>query len=99
MAKKPQRHDWPDATKLCRLNQDDIAVAKRLGLRPDTLIRNRPDPRQKWILPVKHREKPSVSSAPRRLDTTKQGSDLRRSALVRSRSKAVTQAARPGGQG
>jgi len=52
--KKPQRHDWPEAKKLCRLNQDDIAMAKRLGFRPDTLIRNRPDPKQKWKLPVKY---------------------------------------------
>jgi hypothetical protein len=54
MGKKPQRHDWPEAKKLCRLNQDDIAMAKRLGFRPDNLIRNRPDPKQKWKLPVKY---------------------------------------------
>jgi len=29
--KKPQKHDWPEAKKLCRLNQDDIAMAKNLG--------------------------------------------------------------------
>jgi len=54
MGKKPQKHDWPEAKKLCRLNQDDIAMAKRLGFGPDSLIRNRPDPRQKWKLPVKY---------------------------------------------
>jgi hypothetical protein len=54
MGKKPQRHSWPEAKKLCRLNQDDIAMAKRLGFGPDSLIRNRPDPKQKWKLPVKY---------------------------------------------
>ena len=54
MGKKPQRHDWPEAKKLCLLNQDDIAMAKRLGFGPDSLIRARPDPRQKWKLPVKY---------------------------------------------
>ena len=54
MGKKPQRHDWPEAKKLCRLNEDDIAMAKRLGFRPESLIRARPDPRQKWKLPVKY---------------------------------------------
>ena len=54
MGKKPQRHDWPEAKKLCRLNQDDIAMAKKLGFNPDSLIRARPDPKQKWKLPVKH---------------------------------------------
>ena len=54
MGKKQHRHDWPEAKKLCRLSQDDIAMAKRLGFRPDSLIRNRPDPAQKWKLPVKY---------------------------------------------
>jgi hypothetical protein len=53
MGKKRQRHDWPEAKKLCRLNQDDIEMAKRLGFGPDSLIRARPDPKQKWKLPVK----------------------------------------------
>ncbi len=78
MGKKPQRHAWPEAKKLCRLNQCDIAMAKRLGFGPDRLIRNRPAPKQKWKLPVKywirelHRErfghvlgeKPSLPAAP-----------------------------------
>jgi hypothetical protein len=51
--KEPRRHDWPEAKKLCRLNQDEFAMAKRLGFGPDSLIRARPDPKQKWKLPVK----------------------------------------------
>jgi hypothetical protein len=51
MSKHPA--GWPEAKKLCRLNQDDIVMAKRLGLRPDTLVRARPNPGQKWKLPVK----------------------------------------------
>jgi hypothetical protein len=54
MGRKQQRHDWPEAKKLCRLNQNDIAMAKSLGFRPDSLIRARPDPKQKWKLPVKY---------------------------------------------
>jgi hypothetical protein len=54
MGKKPQRHNWPEAKKLCRLNQNDIEMAKRLGFGPDVLIRARPDPKQKWKLPVKY---------------------------------------------
>ena len=53
MGKKPQRHSWPEAKKLCRLNQNDIAMAKRLGFQPDAMVRARPDPKQKWKLPVK----------------------------------------------
>jgi hypothetical protein len=47
-------YTWPEAKKLCRLNQNDIAMAKALGFRPDTLVRARPDPKQKWKLPVKY---------------------------------------------
>jgi hypothetical protein len=54
MGKKPQRHSWGQAKKLCRLNQNDVAMAKSLGFQPDGLIRSRPDPKQKWKLPVKH---------------------------------------------
>jgi hypothetical protein len=63
MGKKPQHHGWPEAKKLCRLNQFDIAMAKRLGFQPDALIRAIPSPQQKWKLPVKdwvrdlHRER------------------------------------------
>jgi hypothetical protein len=53
MGKKPQRHSWAEAKKLCRLNQDDIEMAKRLGFRPDALIRAIPNPKQEWKLPVK----------------------------------------------
>jgi hypothetical protein len=54
MGKKPQRFTWPEAKKRCRLNQLDIAMAKRLGFWPDALIHAIPDPKQKWKLPVKY---------------------------------------------
>jgi hypothetical protein len=63
MGKKRYRHAWPEAKKLCRLNQNDIAMAKSLGFGPDILIRSRPDAKQKWKLPVRdwirelHRER------------------------------------------
>jgi hypothetical protein len=49
MGKKPQRHNWPEAKKLCRLNQDDIAMARSLGFGPDALIRARKLPVKYWI--------------------------------------------------
>ena len=54
MGKKPQRSTWPEAKKLCRLNQDDIEMAQRLGFGPDTLIRMRPGSTQRWKSPVKN---------------------------------------------
>jgi hypothetical protein len=54
VGKKPQRHTWPEAKKLCRLNQLDIEMAKRLAFGPDALIHAIPSPQQKWKLPVKN---------------------------------------------
>jgi len=53
MGKKPQQHCWPAAMRLCRLNRNDVEMAKRLGFRPDALIRAKPSPKHKWKLPVK----------------------------------------------
>jgi hypothetical protein len=52
--KKRQNHDaaWAEAKRLCRLSADDVRKAKELGLKPRTLIRNRPNAQQQWKLPV-----------------------------------------------
>jgi hypothetical protein len=38
--------------KLCRLNDEDIERAKRLGLNPKSLIKNIPNKSQQWKAPV-----------------------------------------------
>ena len=44
---------WQDAKKKCRLNDDDIALAKRLGLNPRSLTKNIPSKSEPWKAPVK----------------------------------------------
>ena len=41
-----------DAKKICRLTDDDIARAKRLGLNPRSLIKNIPSKSEPWKAPV-----------------------------------------------
>ena len=56
MAKtKPPKFDplWAKAKNVCRLNMDDIRMAKELGFSPQSLIKNLPSPRQAWKLSVK----------------------------------------------
>ena len=58
MAKLKQpdsKHDrqWAEAKRRCRLNQEDIRMARELGLKPRSLIKNIPSPSQQWKLPVK----------------------------------------------
>ena len=52
---KGGKHDalWVEAKKRCRLNQEDIRMAKEMGLAPRSLIKNIPAKTQQWKLPVK----------------------------------------------
>ena len=43
---------WQNAKKKCRLNDADIALAKRLGLNPRSLIKNIPSKSEPWKAPV-----------------------------------------------
>ena len=51
MAYKPEL--WAEAKKKCRLNEEDIRMAKEMGLNPKSLIKNIPSPKEQWKLPVK----------------------------------------------
>lgn len=44
---------WIEAKKKCRLNEQDIKMAKELGLNPKSLIKNIPSKSEKWKAPVK----------------------------------------------
>ena len=44
---------WQEAKKRCRLDDKDIALAKRLGLNPRSLIKNIPNKSEPWKAPVK----------------------------------------------
>ena len=44
---------WAECKRKCRLNNDDIALAKRLGLNPRSLIKNIPNKSEPWKAPVK----------------------------------------------
>lgn len=43
---------WQEAKKKCRLNNEDIKIAKELGLNPKSLIKNIPNKNQQWKAPV-----------------------------------------------
>ena len=44
---------WRDAKRKCRLNNEDIELAKRLGLNPRSLIKNIPSKSEPWKAPVR----------------------------------------------
>ncbi len=39
---------WAKAKTLCRLNQEDVAKAKKLGLSPESLMQSIPKPDERW---------------------------------------------------
>jgi hypothetical protein len=53
--KPPNKKDvlWAEAQRRCRLNTEDIRIAKEMGLNPQSLIKNIPSKNEQWKLPVK----------------------------------------------
>lgn len=43
---------WQEAKKKCKLNQEEIKIAKELGLNPKSLIKNIPNKSEQWKAPV-----------------------------------------------
>ena len=43
---------WKEAKSRCRLNAEDIRIAKEMGINPKSLIKNIPSKQQQWKLPV-----------------------------------------------
>ncbi len=71
---------WAEAKKKCRLNSEDIALAKRLGLNPRSLIKNIPNKSEPWKAPVKDwlreiDEKRQKKSAQKQRRKAKSGGD------------------------
>lgn len=53
--RKPQTKrdaEWTEAKRRCRLSEEDVWMAKELGLNPRSLIKNIPNPRERWKGPV-----------------------------------------------
>lgn len=44
---------WKEAKKRCRLNEEDIQLAKQLGMSPKSLLKNIPSKSESWKAPVK----------------------------------------------
>ncbi len=44
---------WKEAKQKCRLNDEEIRMAKEMGLNPLSLIKNIPAKNQLWKAPVK----------------------------------------------
>jgi len=43
---------WAEAQRRCRLSGEEVRMARELGFRSKSLIKNIPSPSQKWKAPV-----------------------------------------------
>ena len=43
---------WAEAARCCRLSPADVRMAKELGFKPRSLLKNQPSPQQPWKAPV-----------------------------------------------
>jgi hypothetical protein len=53
MRENKKNSAWAEAKKRCCLNQNDIQMAKELGMTPKSLLKNIPSTTQQWKAPVK----------------------------------------------
>jgi hypothetical protein len=44
--------EWVKAKRLCRLSDDEVRMAREVGIGPRALIKNIPNPKQRWKAPV-----------------------------------------------
>ncbi|MGA2328382.1 MAG: hypothetical protein ABSH05_19060 [Bryobacteraceae bacterium] len=44
--------DWDEAKRLCKLWDEEVRMARELGFNPRSLIKNIPNPNQRWKAPV-----------------------------------------------
>jgi len=44
--------EWTEAARRCRLSAADVHMAKELGFKPRSLLKNVPSPQQPWKAPV-----------------------------------------------
>src|SRR6185437_4919476 len=49
---RQKQADWAEARRRCRLNSEEVQMAKDLGFQPGKLIKNIPAPSQAWKAPV-----------------------------------------------
>jgi len=85
--------EWAKAKQVCRLNMEDIRMAKELGISPRSLMKNNPSTSPRWKLPVKLWIRELYNKMLERLEAKlarKQVADSRSSAMARSLSPSMS---------
>ena len=95
--KKATEQAWAEAARRCRLSADDVRMAKELGFKPQSLLKNIPSPQQPWKAPVAEWVRELYEKRQRRAEQRRRRRE-RASRLVDSERGAAPAVGTPPGQ-
>src|SRR5207245_1473723 len=73
---------WAEAARRCRLSAADVRIAKELGFKPRSLLKNQPSPQQPWKAPVADWVRDLYAKRQRRSEQRRQRRERAQEALV-----------------
>src|SRR5258708_39511707 len=83
MAEKKVAMDkaWAEAARRCRLSAADVRMAKELGFKPRSLLKNQPSPQHLWKTPVAEGVRDLYAKRQRRSEQRRQRRERAQEAL------------------
>ena len=73
---------WAEAARRCRLSPADVRMAKELGFKPRSLLKNQPSPQQPWKAPVAEWVRDLYAKRQRRSEQRRQRRERAQEAMV-----------------
>ena len=73
---------WAEAARRCRLSPADVRMAKELGFKPRSLLKNQPSPQQPWKAPVAEWVRDLYAKRQRRSEQRRQRRERAQEAVV-----------------
>ena len=73
---------WAEAARRCRLSAADVRMAKELGFKPRSLLKNQPSPQQPWKAPVAEWVRDLYAKRQRRSEQRRQRRERGQEAMV-----------------
>ena len=73
---------WAEAARRCRLSPADVRMAKELGFKPRSLLKNQPSPQQPWTAPVAEWVRDLYAKRQRRSEQRRQRRERAHKAMV-----------------
>jgi hypothetical protein len=80
---------WAEAARRCRLSPADVRMAKELGFKPRSLLKNQPSPQQPWKAPVAEWVRVMYPKRERRSEQRRQRRERVQEAMVTCQTRNV----------